>query len=104
MFTLEFQIEVTAKKNLTRLKKSINTKSILIFSLQNDRYHLPLCLGHIAVPQTQKLMPFLSRVKSFCAVPSIWNMRIPLQMPPGAVVIIRTVFLVNHRVATIWMV
>ena len=76
MFTLEFQIEVTAKKNLTRLKKSINTKSILIFSLQNDRYHLPLCLGHIAVPQTQKLMPFLSRVKFFRAESSIWNVRV----------------------------
>ena len=74
--TLEFQIEDTARKNLTRLKKSIRIILILSFSLQNARYQLPLGLGLTAETLAPKLMRFLSSVKFFRAVSSIWNVRV----------------------------
>ena len=56
--TLEFQIEHTARKKLTRLKKSTRMIFFDLFSLQNARYQLPLCLDLNAVTMAQKLMPF----------------------------------------------
>ena len=65
IFTLELQIEDTARKNLTRIKKSIRFIFIYRLSLQNDRFQLPLCLGLTAVTLAQKLIPFLKRVDFF---------------------------------------
>ena len=50
------------------------------FSLQNNIYQLPLCLGIAAVTLAQKLMPFLSRVKFVRAVSSIWNVRVYIKV------------------------
>ena len=75
--TLEFQIENMAQKILNGWKGALELaffkKKI---SLQNARYKLPLGLSITAVTLAQKLVPFLSYIKCFQAVSSIWNVRV----------------------------
>ena len=75
--TLKFQIQDTARKNLTRLQKCIRIVSIFSFSQQCARYHYyALSIDHISVALSWEFMLFLSRVKFYRAVSRIWNSRV----------------------------
>ena len=71
-----FQIEDTARKNLTQLKKGINFRARVtaVRSKHGDNRYLANCNEKLWIKIT--LMLFLSCVNSFRALTSIWNSRV----------------------------